>query len=259
MILIKTPEQIEGIRKSCRLAAKTLNFAEGLVSWEWENMSTGAMDKEIEKFIRDHLADPAPLNYRGYPASSCISINEVVCHGIPSDDTYLKEGDIVNVDITTIRDGYYGDTSRMIAIGEVSESAQALMDAARKCLELGINAVKPKGWFTDIAKIITEYAEAHGYSVVDQFCGHGTGVEFHEEPQINHFYEGQKDTHFMMPGMTFTIEPMINEGKQNAWIDPKDKWTARTVDGKLSAQYEHTVLVTEEGVEVLTQSGSQTS
>jgi methionyl aminopeptidase len=141
----------------------------------------------------------------------------------------------------------------MIAIGEVSKSAQALMDAAHQCLELGISVVKPKACFTDIAKVITDYAWLHGYSVVDQFCGHGTGVEFHEEPQINHFYEGKESEHVMLPGMIFTIEPMINEGRQKAWIDHKDKWTARTIDGKLSAQYEHTLLVTEEGAEVLTQ------
>jgi methionyl aminopeptidase len=252
-IIIKKPEQIEGIRKSCALAAETLDFAEQLVNKNWYEMSTGQMDFEIEKFIRDHGAIPAPLNYHGYPASACFSINEVVCHGIPTKETFLQEGDIVNVDITTILDGYYGDTSRMFSIGDVGDKAKKLMSAARVCLDLGITMVQPGNTFADIAKIITDHAREAGYSVVDQFCGHGTGLEFHEPPQINHYYgDPNVDNRRMEPGMIFTIEPMINEGKQKAWIDKKDKWTARTVDGKLSAQYEHTVLVTEEGAEVLT-------
>ena len=211
------------------------------------------MDAEIEKFIRDHSAIPAPLNYHGYPASTCISINEVVCHGIPTHATYLKEGDIVNVDITTILDHYYGDTSRMIAIGEISDTAKKLMETAKTCLDLGIGVVRPRNSFANIAKVITNHAESLGYSVVDQFCGHGTGIQFHESPQINHYYgDNALDRRYMQPGMVFTIEPMINEGKQKAWIDKRDKWTARTIDGKLSAQYEHTVLVTDEGAEILT-------
>lgn len=252
-ILIKNEEQIEGIRKSCELAADTLNFAEDLVWSKWSELSTGDMDKLIETFIRDHGAKPAPLGYHGYPASACFSVNEVVCHGIPTQNSFLKEGDIVNIDVTTILNGYYGDTSRMIEVGEASEFAKKIMAVAQDCLTLGIGQVRPNNRFYEIAKAITDYASSRGYTVVDQFCGHGTGIQFHEEPQINHFYDvNSMEPRKMEPGMVFTIEPMINEGHQKAWIDKKDKWTARTVDGKLSAQYEHTVLVTEEGVEVLT-------
>lgn len=251
-IIIKTDEQVEGIRKSCSLAAETLDFAEDLVKSKWADISTGKMDKLIEVFIRDHGAVPAPLNYHGYPASACFSINEVICHGIPTEELFLKEGDIVNVDVTTILDGYFGDTSRMIVIGGTSEGAKKIIEAAKKCLDLGIQQVKPGASFSYIAVAISEYAHSNGYSVVDQFCGHGTGVMFHEEPQINHRYNRGVDTRKMEPNMTFTIEPMINEGKRFAAIDKTDKWTARTVDGKLSAQYEHTVLVTDKGVEVLT-------
>lgn len=248
-ILIKTEEQIEGIRKSCELAAGALEFIEPHVQI---GISTLELDALIERFIRDHGAIPAPLGYLGYPKSICTSINEVICHGIP-DETCLKDGDIINIDVTTILDGYYGDTSKMFAVGAISPDAQKLITIARDCLEIGVTKVKPYTYFGEIGRAISQYVQRRGCSVVHQFCGHGTGIRFHEEPQINHSYsEDEFDSRYMMPGMIFTIEPMINLGLAEAVIDKKDKWTARTVDGQLSAQFEHTVLVTERGVEVLT-------
>jgi methionyl aminopeptidase len=248
-ILIKTEEQIEGIRKSCELAAGALEFIEPHVQ---AGISTLELDALVEQFIRDHGAIPAPLGYLGYPKSICTSINEVICHGIPN-ETRLADGDIINIDVTTILNGYYGDTSKMFAVGDISPDAKKLLAVARDCLDVGITQVRPDKPFGDISKAITEYALRRNFSVVHQFCGHGTGVQFHEEPQINHNYNGKEfDSRKMQPGMIFTIEPMINQGLSEALIDKKDKWTARTVDGKLSAQFEHTVLVTSGGVEVLT-------
>ena len=251
-IIVKTEEQIEGIRRSCQLAADALNFAEKLLKDKGTEISTGEIDHILDRYIRDAGGIPAPLNYLGFTKSICVSINEVICHGIPSDDCFLKDGDIVNVDITTILNGYYGDTSRMFAVGETSEEARKLLGITQDCLAIGIGCVRPDTCFGEIGKKITEYATARGYSVVNQFCGHGTGVRFHEEPQINHYHEPSDYDHRKMePGMIFTIEPMINIGLPKAVID-KDRWTARTCDGKLSAQYEHTILVTEFGAEVLT-------
>ena len=185
------------------------------------------------------------------PISSCISPNEVVCHGIPSAKVILRDGDIINIDVTTILNGFYGDTSRMFLIGEVSEMARNLVETTKHCLNLAIEQVKPGNQFGNIGFVISRYAKAKGYSVVYEFCGHGVGVHFHEEPQVDH--TARRNTGLvMLPGMTFTIEPMINEGKPGTRIDKADGWTARTVDNKLSAQFEHTVLVTPTGVEVLT-------
>lgn len=249
-ILIKNKEQIDGIRKSSQLAAKTLDYITPFVV---EGVTTEHLDDLIHKYITDNGAVPAPLNYHGFPKSSCISVNDVICHGIPSAETVLKDGDIVNVDVTTILDGYYGDTSRMFAIGEVSDKALDLVECAKHCLDLGIAQVKPGNKLGNIGYFISRYAKAKGYSVVYEFCGHGVGVEFHEEPQVDH--TSRKNTGpVIKPGMTFTIEPMINEGKPRATVNKEDGWTATTVDGKLSAQWEHTLLVTETGVEVLTKS-----
>ncbi len=247
-IIIKTLEQIEGIRKSSKLAGDTLNFISSYIK---PGVNTEYLDNLIEQYIRDHGAIPATLNYNGYPKSSCISPNNVVCHGIPSPTTILKDGDIVNVDITTILDGYFGDTSRMFAIGEISEPAQKLLDVTKHCLRLGIEQVKPGNYFGNIGFFIGRYAQANGYSVVYEFCGHGVGLKFHEDPQIDHVAR-RNSGHLMKPGMTFTIEPMINQGKAKVAVDKNDGWTARTIDNKLSAQYEHTVLVTATGCEVLT-------
>ncbi len=247
-IIIKTPEQIDGIRKSCKLAAQALDFAAQFVK---VGVTTEFIDSQIEKFITDHNAIPATKGYNGYPKSSCISLNEVVCHGIPSQNEVLKEGDILNIDITTILDGFYGDTSRMFSVGEISPEAQNLIEVTRHCLDLGIQQVKPGNYFGNIGYVINRYATSKGFSVVYEFCGHGVGVKFHEEPQVDHTSRKNKGPK-MKPGMIFTIEPMINEGRPSTTIDRNDGWTARTIDHKLSAQFEHTILVTADGYEVLT-------
>jgi len=246
-IIIKTPSQIEGIRKSSKLAGQTLEYIAPFVK---EGVSTEFLNQKIDAFMREHGASPATLGYGGYPKSSCISLNEVVCHGIPSENTVLKNGDILNIDVTTILDGYYGDTSKMFTVGEVSPLALELIEVTKHCLNLGIQQVKPGNQFGNIGHAISTYAKAKGYSVVYEFCGHGVGISFHEEPQIDH--SSRRNTGPMMkPGMTFTIEPMINQGRPGTIVDKYDKWTARTVDKKLSAQFEHTILITETGCEVL--------
>jgi methionyl aminopeptidase len=252
-IIIKSPEQIEGIRKSCQLAADTLDYLEQFVK---PGVTTQQINDEAEKFIRSHGAIPAPLGYYGFPKAVCTSMNEVICHGIPNSEDVLEEGDIINVDVTTILNGYFGDTCRMYTVGEISNEVKELLSVARDCLEIGIAQVRPGSKFGNIGKAISDYVRSRGYSVVYQFCGHGVGLKFHEEPQVHH-----DDRYFMdiemKPGMIFTIEPMINAGVAEAVIDLRDKWTVRTKDGKLSAQYEHTVLVTDSGVEVLTKSTTQ--
>jgi len=247
-IIIKSPEQIEGIQKSCKLAARTLDYAAQFIK---PGVSTGYIDDKIEKFILENNASPAPKGYNGFPKATCISLNEIVCHGIPSENVILKEGDILNIDITTILDGYYGDTSRMFTVGEVSTEAERLIDSTLHCLDLGIRQVYPGNHFGNIGFVISRYAKAQGYSVVYEFCGHGVGLEFHEEPQVDHTSRRNKGP-VMKPGMIFTIEPMINQGRAATVIDKGDGWTARTIDNKLSAQFEHTILVTPTGYEVLT-------
>lgn len=247
-IIIKTPDQIDGIRKSCKLAAETLEYAAQFVK---PGVTTEFIDDKIDEFIIRNNAIPATKGYNGYPKSSCISLNEVVCHGIPSEKIILKEGDILNIDVTTILNGYYGDTSRMFSVGEISDDAQKLIDVTLHCLNLGIQQVKPGNFFGNIGFVISRYAKAQGFSVVYEFCGHGVGLEFHEEPQVDHTSRRNRGPK-MQPGMIFTIEPMINQGRPATTIDQTDGWTARTIDSKLSAQFEHTVLVTETGYEVLT-------
>lgn len=247
-IIIKTPDQIEGIRKSSKLAAETLDFAGQFVE---AGVSSEFIDSKIEEFILAHGAIPATKGYNGFPKASCISLNEVVCHGIPSEKTILKNGDILNIDVTTILDGYYGDTSRMFTVGEISSVADKLIDATKHCLDLGIEQVQPGNQFGNIGFVISRYARAKGLSVVFEFCGHGVGLKFHEEPQVDHTARRNTGPK-MKPGMIFTIEPMINQGKPSTEVDKKDGWTARTVDNRLSAQFEHTILVTETGHEVLT-------
>lgn len=247
-IIIKTPEQIEGIRKSSQLAGQALEFIAPFVK---EGVSTEFLNQKIEAFIREHGAIPATLGYGGYPKSCCISLNEVVCHGIPSETEILKNGDILNIDVTTILNGYYGDTSRMYTVGDVTDAALDLIEVTKHCIDLGIQQVRPGNQFGNIGYAISKYAKAQGYSVVYEFCGHGVGVDFHEEPQVDH--TSRRNTGpVMKPGMTFTIEPMINQGRPGTVTDKVDKWTARTVDRKLSAQFEHTILVTDTGFEVLT-------
>jgi methionyl aminopeptidase len=247
-IIIKTPKQIDGIRKACKLTAQTLDFIRPHVV---PGVSTEAINQLVVQFTRDNGGTPATLNYRGYPKECCISINEVICHGIPSETTILKQGDIVNVDVSTILDGYFGDTSTMFAVGPISPQAAHLIEVAKKCLELGINEVRPGNHFGNIGFAITKYALTKKHSVVYNFAGHGIGIRFHEAPEINHYVTKKDQGPIMKPGMIFTIEPMINAGSPHCRMDA-DNWTARTADGLLSAQYEHTVLVTENGVEILT-------
>ncbi len=250
-IIIKTEEQIEGIRKSSQLAGNTLKFISDYVK---EGVSTLYLDNLIEKYMRDNGAIPATLGYMGYPKSSCISLNEVICHGIPDEKTILKNGDILNIDVTTILDGYFGDTSTMFTIGDVSEKAAQLIENTEHAMYLGIDQVKPNNYFGNIGFVIGRYAKAKNHRVVYEFCGHGVGIEFHEEPQVEHIAK-RNSGEIMKPGMIFTIEPMINMGKARAVIDKKDGWTARTIDKKLSAQFEHTILVTNDGYEILSDVG----
>lgn len=249
-IIIKTEEQIDGIRKACQLAADTLEHLEQFVK---PGASTEDINREADQYIREHGATPACLGYHGFPKSVCTSLNEVICHGIPNDQIILKEGDILNVDVTTLLNGYFGDTCRMYAVGAISEEAQKLIAVAKDCLDIGIVQVRPGVEFWRISKAIDDYATSRGYSVVHQFAGHGVGLALHEEPQVAHNYDLRRlEKRKMEVGMVFTIEPMINQGLAEAVIDHKDRWTARTKDGKLSAQFEHALLVTESGVEVLT-------
>jgi len=250
-IIIKTTEQIEGIRKSSQLAGNTLKFISDYVK---EGVNTLYLDNLIEQYMRDNGAIPATLGYHGYPKSSCISLNDVICHGIPNEKTILKDGDILNIDVTTILDGYFGDTSTMFAIGDITNQAAKLIEDTEHALYLGIEQVMPDNHFGNIGFAIGRFAKARKYGVVYEFCGHGIGMEFHEEPQVEHIAQ-RNSGELMKPGMIFTIEPMINMGKARAVIDEKDGWTARTIDRKLSAQFEHTILVTKEGYEILTDVG----
>lgn len=250
-IIIKTPEQIDGIRKASQLAGNTLKFISDYVK---EGVSTQYLNDLIDQYTRDHGAIPAPLNYHDFPKSCCISLNDVICHGIPDDKTILKEGDILNIDVTPILDGYYGDTSTMFTIGDVSKQADDIVEVAEHCMYLGIEQVKPGNYFGNIGFVIARYAKAKKYSVVHEFGGHGVGLEFHEEPHVFHIAP-KNSGEIMREGMIFTIEPMINQGKSGSNVDENDGWTARTVDGKLSAQFEHTILVTNTGYEILTDVG----
>ena len=245
--LIKTEEQIEGIRRSGVVNSGILD----LVGKEIKaGMSTAAIDKLVYDYTVDHGAIPAPLNFEGFPKSVCTSINEVVCHGIPSEKEILKEGDIINVDDSTILDGYYSDASRMFMIGKVSPEKEKLVRVAKECLEIGMKAAKPFGFVGDIGHAIQKHAEKNGFSVVRDLCGHGVGLEFHEEPEVTHF--GRKGTGMLLvPGMVFTIEPMINMGTYRVYIAEEDGWTVITDDELPSAQWEHTFVMRENGLEIL--------
>ena len=246
--LIKTPEQIEGIRRSGIINTGVLD----LVAKEIHaGMSTLEIDKLVYENTHDHGAIPACLGYEGFPKSCCTSVNEVVCHGIPNEFEILEEGDIINVDCTTILDGYYADASRMFIIGETTPEKKKLVDVAKECLEIGMEAAKPFGFVGDIGNAIERHAKKNGFSVVRDLCGHGVGVEFHEEPDVEHF--GKKGTGMLLvPGMTFTIEPMINMGTHEVFVDEEDDWTEVTEDELPSAQWEHTFVMTENGLEILT-------
>lgn len=245
--IIKCEKDIEGIRKSCALTREILDMIESRIK---AGISTEEVNKWVHEYTVDHGAYPAPLGYYGFPKSTCVSINEVVCHGIPDENTIIKDGDIVNVDVTCILDGYYGDSNRTFLIGNVSEKARDLVEVAKECLRRGIEEVKPYNTVGDIGYVINEYATSRGYSVVYEYGGHGVGNEFHEEPFVAHVGE-RGEGMVLLPGMTFTIEPMINEGVPETVV-LEDEWTAVTEDKKLSAQWEHTILVTENGYEILT-------
>lgn len=246
--LLKTPEQIEGIKKSGAVNTAILDMVAREIK---EGMNTAALDKLIYDFTVAHGAIPAPLNYEGFPCSSCISIDDVICHGIPSEKTILKAGDIVNVDVSTILDGYYSDASRMFIIGETTEEKQRLVDVTKECLNVGINAAKPYAYVGDIGFAVQRHAQLNGYSVVRELCGHGVGLAFHEEPEVAH-YGKPKTGMLLVPGMVFTIEPMINMGRKEVHFSREDGWTVTTRDGLPSAQWEHTLLMTEEGPEIIT-------
>ena len=246
--LIRTPEQIEGIRKSGVINTGVLDLVQKEIH---AGMSTLEIDKLVYEYTKDHGAIPATLGYEGFPKSCCTSINEVVCHGIPNEYEILEEGDIINVDCTTILDGYYADASRMFVIGQTTPKKQKLVDVAKECLLVGMEAAKPFGFVGDIGNAIEKHAKKNGFSVVRDLCGHGVGIHFHEDPEVLHY--GKKGTGMLLvPGMTFTIEPMINMGTYEVFIDEEDGWTVVTEDELPSAQWEHTFLMTEEGLEILT-------
>ncbi|MEJ2390656.1 MAG: type I methionyl aminopeptidase [Gammaproteobacteria bacterium] len=246
-VSIKNPEEIEKMRVAGRLAADVLEMIAPHVQ---AGVTTGELDRICHDYIvNEQAAVPAPLNYHGFPRSVCTSVNHVVCHGIPSEKR-LKNGDILNIDITVIKDGFHGDTSKMFFVGEPSIQAQRLVKVTYDCMHLGIEMVRPGIHLGDIGHAIQQHAESHDYSIVREYCGHGIGRAFHEEPQVLHY--GTPGTGLVLePGMTFTIEPMVNVGKRHVKL-MKDGWTVVTKDRSLSAQWEHTVLVTDTGFEVLT-------
>lgn len=245
--LIKTPEQIEKIKESCKINVAVLDYVA-------EHIKAGVSTEEIDRWVHEetvrHGGIPAPLNYEGFPKSVCTSINEVVCHGIPSEDEILKDGDIVNVDVSTIYNGYYSDSSRMFCIGNVSDEKRKLVQVVKECVELGLEQVKPWGFLGDMSQAVYDHAVANGYQVVRNIGGHGVGLEFHEDPWVGYIYK--KGTQMVMaPGMMFTIEPMVNMGTHKISVDKKNGWTVYTNDKKPSAQWEIQVLVTEDGHEVI--------
>lgn len=246
--ILKTAEQIEGIKESSKLNIAVLDAV-------GEMIGPGVNTQQIDDLVHDMTISmggiPAPLNYEGFPKSVCTSINEVVCHGIPSKDMVLKEGDIVNVDVSTIYKGYFSDSSRMYCIGKVSEEKKKLVQVTKECVEKGLEMVKPWNFLGDMAQVINDHAKANGYSVVVEIGGHGVGLEFHEEPFVSYVTKAGTEM-LMVPGMVFTIEPMVNMGTSEIYIDDKDGWTVYTEDGKPSAQWEITVAVTNSGHEVLT-------
>ncbi len=249
-VIIKTPEQIEKMRVAGRLAAEVLDLIGEYVK---PGVSTQMLDDICHKHITEvQGAIPAPLNYRGFPKSICTSVNHVICHGIPDENKILKEGDIVNIDVTVIKDGWHGDTSRMYFVGEPKQRAKRLVDVTYEATKLGIQMVKPGVTLGDIGAAIQAHAYKNRYSVVYEYCGHGIGQTFHEDPQVLHY--GRAGTGLRLEkGMTFTIEPMINIGKRHSKL-LGDGWTVVTKDRSLSAQWEHTIAVTDDGYDVLTES-----
>ncbi|OFE11956.1 type I methionyl aminopeptidase [Pseudohongiella acticola] len=254
-VSLKTPDEIEKMRVAGRLAAEVLEMIGTHVK---PGISTG----ELDRICHDHIVNvqqaiPAPLNYNGFPKSICTSLNQVVCHGIPSDSKILKNGDILNIDITVIKDGYHGDTSKMFFVGDVAPHAKRLVMITQECLYKAMEIVRPGVQLGDIGHVIQTHAEANNYSVVREYCGHGIGRVFHEDPQVLHY--GKPGTGLRLEeGMTFTIEPMINLGERHTKLSKADGWTVTTRDRRLSAQWEHTMAVTADGVEVLTRRTEET-
>lgn len=245
--IIKNEKDIEGIRKAAEINNGVLDLVAEKIK---AGMSTEEINTLVHNYTIEHGGIPAPLNYEGFPKSVCTSVNHVVCHGIPDPKQILKDGDIINVDATTILNGYYADASRMFMIGDVDSKARKLVEVAKECLEAGVKAVKPWGHVGDIGAAVEAVAKRHHFSVVTDLGGHGVGKKFHEEPFVPHV--GKKNTGMLLtPGMVITVEPMINMGKRNVVIDPFDNWTIYTKDGSLSAQWEYTILITETGVEIL--------
>ena len=247
--LIKTPEQIEGIRRAGVVNTGVLDAVEREIH---AGMSTLEIDEICRAYCEQHGAIPACLNYEGFPMSVCTSINEVVCHGIPKDTDILEEGDIINVDFTTILDGYYADASRMFIIGKTTPEKEQLVRVTKECLEIGMEAAKPWGFVNEIGKAIEKHAKKYHYGVVRDLCGHGVGLQFHEEPEVCHFAQ-KKPGMLLVPGMVFTIEPMVNMGTWKVFVDADDPygWEVISEDEQPSAQWEHTFLMTEHGLEIL--------
>lgn len=248
-VTIKSEEDFAGMRVAGAMAAEVLEMIRPKVE---PGISTAELDRICHDYITGTLdAIPAPLNYNGFPKSICTSVNEVVCHGIPADNKKLRDGDIINIDVTVIKNGYHGDTSIMVGVGDVATHAERLVRITQECLYRALEIVKPGTRLGDIGHVIQQHAESNYYSVVREYCGHGIGKIFHEDPQVLHY--GRPDTGLVLkPGMTFTIEPMINAGKRHTKLNTRDGWTVTTRDGRLSAQWEHTLGVTEDGCEVFT-------
>ena len=245
--LIKTPEQIALIKESAKVNVECLDVVADKIC---AGMSTEEINDIINEVCKKHGAIPAPLNYCGFPKSVCTSINDAVCHGIPSKDEILMDGDIINVDCSTILNGYFSDSSRMFCIGNVDPEVKKLVDVCKECVELGLKEVKPWGFLGDMGQVINDHAKANGYSVVREIGGHGVGLEFHEDPWAG--YTTKRGTDMLMaPGMMFTIEPMLNAGEPDVFEDSENNWTIYTEDGSPSAQWEIQVLVTETGHEVI--------
>jgi methionyl aminopeptidase len=253
-VSIKSEDEFARMRVAGAMAAEVLEMIEPLVV---PGISTGELDRICHEYITKTLdAIPAPLNYNGFPRSICTSVNDVVCHGIPSEAKKLKAGDIVNIDVTVIKDGYHGDTSIMVGVGEIPSHAERLVRITQECLYQAIALVRPGARLGDIGHVIQQHAEANYYSVVREYCGHGIGKIFHEDPQVLHY--GRPNTGLVLkPGMTFTIEPMINAGKRHTRLNTRDGWTVTTRDGRLSAQWEHTLGVTEDGCEIFTRRSNE--
>ncbi len=245
--MIKTPEQIAGIKESAKINVAVLDYLEEVIH---EGMTTAEIDKIVYDMTTEMGGIPAPLNYEGFPYSVCTSVNEQVCHGFPSEDVVLKAGDIVNVDCSTILNGYYSDSSRMFCIGEVSEEKRKLVEVTKECVYKGLAEVKPWGFLGDMGQAVHDHAYANGYTIVREIGGHGVGVEFHEDPWVG--YHTKRGTDMVLaPGLMFTIEPMVNMGGVEIFVDDDNGWEVYTEDGKPSAQWEIQVLVTEDGYEII--------